>query len=465
VPDANELVGECLRFLNGDGNRSENPLSNLISPGDTVLIKPNFVYHERGRLIGLNCLVTHGSILRAVIDYVYRAGGPTCKIIVGDSPLQGADFELILKQTGLLNIQEWYRRELNYHIDLWDFRKQRVVFDRDGFIVHRIALKGDPMGYVGVQLGKESYLEEITEESTEFGILDYDYNATQEHHKPGFHEYLIARSVLNADVVINLPKLKTHQKSAITVSLKNLVGINGDKSWLPHYRVGPPKIKGDEIPPERATVVHFYNEIRRKLQGRHSLLWKAARVPWQIFKRLGLSRDAFLNIDTADDISQAQVITAGAWHGNDTVWRMALDLNKILLYADKDGIMRDTKQRKYLSIVDGIIAGEGNGPLEPKPKHCGVVLAGFDPVAVDVVAATLMGFDWKRIPMLSRAVREGETHAITEFQNDFHQIQILGNDENFSQALRVQNSPFQFEPPVGWRGKIELAPIADRTII
>jgi hypothetical protein len=35
-----------------------------------------------------------------------------------------------------------------------------------------------------------------------------------------------------------------------------------------------------------------------------------------------------------------KVIRSGNWHGNDTIWRMILDLNKILLYGNPDGTMR-----------------------------------------------------------------------------------------------------------------------------
>ena len=57
---------------------------------------------------------------------------------------------------------------------------------------------------------------------------------------------------------------------------------------------------------------------------------------------------------------------AGAWYGNDTAWRMTLDLNNIIHYSDKNGIIKKDQQiRKNLVLVDGIIGGEGEGPLSP----------------------------------------------------------------------------------------------------
>jgi hypothetical protein len=111
-----------------------------------------------------------------------------------------------------------------------------------------------------------------------------------------------------------------------------------------------------------------------------------------------------------------QVVRSGNWHGNDTCWRMVLDLNKCLFSFDGDGRPRRQPIR-YLAVVDGIVGGEGNGPMAPDPKLCGVVLAGLHPVAVDCVAATLMGFDWKRLPLLRQAFAMREL-SFTTFRAD-----------------------------------------------
>src|SRR5687768_17691117 len=67
-------------------------------------------------------------------------------------------------------------------------------------------------------------------------------------HGKGRHRYLVAKDVLDADVVINLPKLKTHRKAGVTCALKNLIGINGNKEFLPHHRVGGAEAGGDCYP-------------------------------------------------------------------------------------------------------------------------------------------------------------------------------------------------------------------------
>jgi hypothetical protein len=94
----------------------------------------------------------------------------------------------------------------------------------------------------------------------------------------------------------------------------------------------------------------------------------------------------------------------GSWQGNDTIWRTVLDLNHILFYADRDGRLRDTPQRRYLALVDGIIAGEGEGPLASTPRAAGLVVAGRDPVLVDAACVRAMGYSVDAIPMVKRAL-------------------------------------------------------------
>src|SRR5438552_2282393 len=70
-------------------------------------------------------------------------------------------------------------------------------------------------------------------ERTYYGA-DYDIEYTNDHHTGERHEYAFSGTALNSGIVINLPKLKTHKKAGVTLSLKNLVGLNTDKNLLPH---------------------------------------------------------------------------------------------------------------------------------------------------------------------------------------------------------------------------------------
>ncbi len=68
--------------------------------------------------------------------------------------------------------------------------------------------------------------------------------------------------------------------------------------------------------------------------------------------------------------------------------------------------------RPHLSIIDGLWPMQGQGPGSPFKedliKDFNVIVAGKDPVAVDAVGATIMGFEAKHdIPMLRGAEMEG----------------------------------------------------------
>ena len=198
---------------------------------------------------------------------------------------------------------------------------------------------------------------------------EYDISETAGHHTAGRHEYLVARSFLEADVVLNVPKWKTHKKSGITVWIKSVIGICGDKNWLPHHTEGTPSQGGDQFAD---------SGVKQRLERRVVALTKRALIrggparmrAGSVLRKAG----TYIFGDT-----NRGTIRSGNWHGNDTIWRTVLDLHKCWIYADKDGVLQDVPQRRFLCVVDGIVSGEGNGPLAPSARRDGVVLAGIRP--------------------------------------------------------------------------------------
>ncbi len=93
----------------------------------------------------------------------------------------------------------------------------------------------------------------------------------------------------------------------------------------------------------------------------------------------------------------AKVKHRGAWPGNDTIWRMVVDLYKAML----------KKERRYLSVIYGIIAGEGQGPFCPTSKTANIILVGDDLLATDIAAVRYMGFDPQRIKYLNYFIENG----------------------------------------------------------
>ena len=98
-----DMVRECLHGYGLDeghyGTKEWNPLGDIIQKGDTVVLKPNWVEDENeNRKGGIECLVTHASVIRAMIDYAYIALEGTGKLIVGDSPMTAISITLWKKR-------------------------------------------------------------------------------------------------------------------------------------------------------------------------------------------------------------------------------------------------------------------------------------------------------------------------------------------------------------------------------
>ena len=450
---AYHAVRECFALSELDAPNLDtpewNPLSKLINPGETVVLKPNFVKecHPRDPN-GWTCVLTHGSIVRAVADYVWKAVGPRGKVIVADAPQTDSSFDKICRLLGLYEVRDFYRR-LGLNFDLLDLRKEEWV-NRDGVIVERRSLAGDPKGYCAFDLGDASEFRGHPGVGRYYGA-DYDTREVNRHHGGGRHEYLVSRTLIEADVIFNLPKLKTHKKSGITGALKNLVGINGDKNWLPHHTEGDPSMGGDEHPDpglrhrvERRMVEYF----RRVSLGLPYL------GPW--LHRHARTAGSHVFGGTED------VIRSGNWWGNDTVWRMCLDLNKILLYGNPDGTLRaplPANRKRHYVLVDGILAGEGRGPMNPDPVPAGLVVFGLHPASVDAACALLMGFDPERIPLVRQAFRCA-SHPLADWA--WHDVGLLSNKPHWNGRLPSIPHEFtlHFEPHFGWKGHIEREPAA-----
>lgn len=61
----------------------------------------------------------------------------------------------------------------------------------------------------------------------------------------------------------------------------------------------------------------------------------------------------------------------------------------------------------HLSLVDGILGMEGDGPLRGSLVPMGLMVAGADPLLADAVALTLMGRDPSTVPYLVELSRAG----------------------------------------------------------
>jgi len=123
----------------------------------------------------------------------------------------------------------------------------------------------------------------------------------------------VPKSVLDADLFINVPKLKTHCQTEITVGIKSMQGVFSVEE-----------------------KVNYHNEA----------------FPWKMVDILRVAKP-------------------------------------------------------HLTIVDGLIAGEGYGPIYTNPVAMNLIVASTDVVAIDAVCSKIMGIDPDEVPITRLAHSEG----------------------------------------------------------
>jgi len=231
----------------------QNPFRDFLRAGDRAVIKPNWVLHVNLSGQGLDCLITHVSLIYCMMEWCAVAMGGQGQVVVGDCPLQGCRFDRLLESIGMRGILDAFsQRYPRVRVEVADWRLtvlEQPAGDKDhGTCGHQVSrdVAADLAGnYCELDAGRNSFLEDIVEYADRFRVTMYKPSLLRQHHRPGVHRYLIRKDVLEADFLINLPKMKTHEKAGLTGALKNLVGINGHKEYLPHHIKGAYFAGGD----------------------------------------------------------------------------------------------------------------------------------------------------------------------------------------------------------------------------
>jgi uncharacterized protein (DUF362 family) len=222
--------------------------------GKTVVLKPNLVDFIPG-----NSINTHPLLVLSAAEAFERMGAKT--VVVAEGPGHQRDTQLVLSQTGY---EQSLRSEKIRFVDL----------NRDELIPTPLRAS-----YTGIK-------------------------------------YLwLPRTVLAADFLVSMPKVKAHHWSGVTLSMKNMFGV------VPGARYGWPK-----------NILHW-----KGIQ--ESILDLCATVPI------------------------------------------------------------------HFVIADGIVAMEGNGPLNGTPRVLGKIVLSDDPVAADATCARLMGFHPERVSHIHEGSR------------------------------------------------------------
>ena len=427
IPESNS-ENRCGKFKNiyFDSHYLSTTVKSLLSSGldnekvkgKKVLIKPNWVIHSVYKDDDF-CLRTHDNFLKAALRNILEMG--PSEVLIGDAPIQGADWTKIISKTFLEEVSK-LSEEFRIPVQIMDFRR-RIYNTKD----HKPSATNRTISdNLIFDLGKESFLEPITiPGKTTFRVTDYNPDQISAVHSQGVHKYCIVKEFFESDIILSLPKIKTHQKTCITGALKNIVGINGEKGYLPHHRIGGTEKGGDCYP--GGSLLRYWSELTldeaNRRQG-EKIFWfwqKLSSLLWII---------SFPGPE--------HQISAG-WYGNDTTWRMVMDLNRIALFGNEDGKISDKPQRQIFSLCDGIIAGQGDGPLNPIPLPLGVISFANNSYLNDYALALLMNLAVDKIPLLNNPV----INSISDYDMTLNGIKILPEE--------LKNYSVNTILPKGWR--------------
>ncbi len=281
--------------------RGWNPMREFVGPGAKIFINPGGAFVDS---------LSHPSLLKVILDYIYIATEGKAEIFVGFSPFDWeTEEEFKLPEPGGK-----------------DFRVRWIDL--------REANGGDSLGYTQIDLGEAS---EFYKYRGNWKLMSMDGEVDT--HKPHIARYFISTTVLSSDLIINIARPALNPWLGVSGILASALGFIGNPERIPLFSKGAALSGGDQCPGEEK------KECKK---------------------------------------------TMGKWWGNDTLWRAVLDINKIILYFNYDGSIRHEK-RKILSFLDGIsISG----------KKAGFLAAGLSQGILDCVSLKLMGYDWKKIPLI-----------------------------------------------------------------
>lgn len=242
-------------------------LERWVKKGDKVLIKPNLLSAKEPE----KAVTTHPSLVQVVIEEVKKIGALP---VIGDSPG---------------GVEKGIER-------LW---------------------KATQMS--------------LAAKNTDTPLLSFEKTGVYKKIASNGRVYHLAQPSLDCDVIINLPKLKTHTLTLFTCAVKNMFGT------IPGFRKG-----------------EYHKEAPKP--------YEFAEVLVDIF----------------------------------------------------------SLAKPQITLVDAIVCMDGDGPSSGQPKYLGLILASEDAIAIDTVAAKIMGFKEGEIDTTKIAVERKLGIG------DLSQIEILG---------------------------------------
>lgn len=189
----------------------------------------------------------------------------------------------------------------------------------------------------------------------------------------------VSQSVTQAPCRVSLALAKTHVTSIVTLSLKNMLSsIHPEDRIMMHGHAGG----GNGYKGWRRLVVEL-------LKQDHMFVSALTRF-------MGRARNA-----------RTLLQGKGRAEGWRRLSRADLGFLRSVEAMNRNLVRLAERTRPHVSIVDGFIAMHREGPRHGTPIRLGTIVAGTDPVAVDAVAAAMMGFDPLEIGYLRYAQEAG----------------------------------------------------------
>lgn len=204
----------------------------------------------------------------------------------------------------------------------------------------------------------------------------------------------LSRTVAHAPCRVSLALAKTHVTATVTLSLKNMLSsLHPDDRVMMHGHAGG----GNGYTGWRRLAVEFLKRDNPAVNAATRLMGrvKNARNAWRWSRCQG---DPFRALTRAE-LGYLRTVEA---------------MNQNLAALAR-------KTRPHVSVVDGFLGMHREGPRHGTPIRLGTVIAGTDPVAVDAVAAAVMGFDPRQVGYLVYAQGGGIGVA------DLDRITVVGD--------------------------------------
>ncbi len=205
----------------------------------------------------------------------------------------------------------------------------------------------------------------------------------------------LSRTIAAAECRVSLALAKTHVTSMVTLSLKNMLSSihPADRIMMHGHAGGGNGYRGWKRP-----IVEFLKGDSR-----------AVNVLTRLMGRIRNAR------------SGVRAIALGGRDPFETLKPAELAYLRSVEAMNRNLVALARRTRPHLSVIDGWIGMHREGPRHGTPLRLGVVVAGTDAVAVDAVAAAVMGFDPWGIGYLRYAHEAGLGIA------DLERINVVGD--------------------------------------